>query len=255
MRIALDIGNSFSKIARESPEGLIEVSRVLTAEVGEHAGALAGPGTVVGISSVVPAASRAASEALVAAGGEAPFMVSHRIRLPFEMAYRTPETLGNDRLAAAAGAVLLYAIPERAVIVVDAGTAVTYEAISAERIYRGGAIAPGPALLRAALHRGTAQLPEISDEINRLVIGDSTAEAIRSGVYWAFVDSVTGMIRRLREEVGPAIVVATGGWAAELAGHTTEIEVVDPHLVLHGTLRLMDQNGFPAQDASSTERI
>ena len=244
--IAIDIGNSFSKVGWRDQDGLRHVSRVPTTSLGESLGAHLNAGDRIGFCSVVPAASAALRDLLSCREWPSAFEVSHRVRLPFQMGYRTPETLGNDRIAAAAGALLAYGREGSGVLVVDAGTAVTYEVVTADRVYRGGAIAPGPLLQAGALRTGTAQLPEVSDPPSGGPIGDSTLEAIRSGVWWGFVDAVRGMVERLRAESGPVVTVLTGGWAAYLSRELADFDIVDPHLVLDGVLRLMELNATPA---------
>ncbi|MFT5143886.1 MAG: type III pantothenate kinase [Rhodothermales bacterium] len=242
--LVIDVGNTLTKVGDPGPGNSWKVERMLSDDlVGYLQGRLAGESPEsarvrVGLCSVVPSAAKAVLDVLA---GRAPFVVSHTVRLPFEMAYETPETLGNDRIAAASAAVLTYAVPNQPVLVVDAGTAVTYEVVDAGRVYRGGAIAPGPTLLHRALHAGTAQLPRTSGPPPNGPVGRSTVDAIRSGIHFGFVDAVAGMIRRLKQEAGEGcLVVATGGWAPKLAALIPDIEIVDPNLVLTGVLRLME---------------
>lgn len=167
--------------------------------------------------------------------------------MPFRLAYQTLDTLGMDRLAAAAGAwTTLGDTTSRPVIAVDAGTAITYEVIDAEPSYLGGPIAPGPELLRQALHQGTAQLPLISLDLPNSLIGTSTHEALQSGVMHGFIASVEGMLTRLDDALGTrAVVVATGGWASLLHAHIPRIDTVSPHLVLLGIQALLHLNPLP----------
>jgi type III pantothenate kinase len=243
-RLVIDIGNTVAKVGDPGPRNTWKVERMLSDDLaGYLQGRLEGKskenGPVrVGLCSVVPLAAQDVLEVLA---GQFPFVVSHHVRLPFEMAYETPETLGNDRIAAASAAVMAYAGPEQPVLVVDAGTAVTYEVVDAGGVYRGGAIAPGPTLLRQAIHAGTAQLPQTSGPPPNGPVGRSTVDAIRSGVHFGFVDAVGGMIVRLKREAGAGcLVVATGGWAPTLAAQIPDIEIVAPDLVLTGVLRLME---------------
>ena len=251
MILSVDIGNTATKIGWKKADGDWVVHRLDTLRLkAELEAFVSGPNrgrrvTGVGISSVVPAAVKAVRDAFAPARI---FEVRHTCTLPFTMGYDTPETLGNDRLAAAAGGWMQYAGTGTALLVIDAGTAITYEVIDSDGVYRGGAIGPGPALLARALHTGTAQLPELRDLPGESAIGSSTAESIRIGVHWGFRESVAGIIRRIREELQtPLLVVATGGWAPGLAAKVPGIDLVDPHLVLRGTRLLLDLN------AGSTE--
>ena len=153
--------------------------------------------------------------------------------------------MGVDRLCAAAAAQAKYGRGddgrERAVIVVDAGTAVNYEVVIGG-VYRGGAIAPGPVLSASALAWGTAKLSEIDLATPKKAVGDNTEDAIRSGVVFGFIDSVSGMLRRLIGETdGEVVVIATGGCAGILRDRVDAINIVDDTLVLEG-IRLLAQS-------------
>lgn len=195
-----------------------------------------------GVASVVPTVTERL-RTLLAAHYDAPLLVvGPHLRLPFRLAYTTPDTLGTDRIAAAVAAWGHAARDERPVVAVDAGTAVTYEVVHGG-VYRGGAIGPGPRLLRRALHHGTAQLPEVPLHYPVDVIGTSTQGAIQSGLMHGFVDGVQGMLERLRRQLAePLFVVATGGWGTLLTEQIEAVDVMEPHLVLHGIHALMTMN-------------
>jgi type III pantothenate kinase len=200
----------------------------------------------IGVTSVVPNVMPAATRALRRLTGTEAERLRTTMRLPFELAYRTPETLGIDRLAAAAGAWDAHGAhesPPRSVIALDAGTAVTLEVVTHGGVYRGGVIAPGPALLRRALHDGTAQLPAVPLEWPNRLVGRSTQEALQSGIMGGFVESTRGLLRRVESTLdGTCFVVATGGWRQLLIDHIEEIDHVNPHLVLDGVRVLMAMN-------------
>jgi type III pantothenate kinase len=196
----------------------------------------------VGVASVVPPVAALVTEAVRAETMRLPLAVSHHLPLPFEMGYETPETLGTDRIAAAAGAWALYRddAPERPLVVVDAGTAVTLEVVSADGVFLGGTIGAGPDLVRRALAGGTAQLPEVDARLPRRAIGRSTKEALQAGLMWPFLDGVRGLLARTTDELGAApLVVATGGWSELLAAHVEAVDHVEPDLVLHGVRALL----------------
>lgn len=197
-----------------------------------------------GLASVVPESTERLSRLLRSRALDVT-VVRHTMPLPFELAYRTPETLGADRLAAAAAAWMLFGKERRrSVVALDAGTALTYEVVDRSGIYRGGTIAPGPALMQGALHRETAQLPEVALELPADPIGRSTTEAIQAGVMYGFIESVRGLLRRIDESLGEeAFVVATGGWSRLLHEHIKEVDAVDAHLVLRGVRILMTLDG------------
>jgi type III pantothenate kinase len=191
--------------------------------------------TAAGIASVVPDGTARLLSLLQRRMSGPITVVDPALPLPFRMGYHTPETLGRDRLAAAAATWVRYGSPARSVVALDAGTAVTYDVVARSGVFLGGAIGPGPALLQQALHRGTAQLPEVPLALPEEVVGRSTREALQSGILYGFLDSVDGMLRRIAGRLGePPVVVATGGWAPLLHEHLDGITEVDPYLVLHG---------------------
>ncbi|PEN11103.1 type III pantothenate kinase [Longibacter salinarum] len=199
----------------------------------------------VGLASVVPEAVPVAERVVHDLTGAQVVTVDTAMPLPFEMAYDTPQTLGADRLAAAAAGWVRYAksgSAKRSVIAIDAGTAVTYDVVDASGVYRGGAIAAGPVLTQRALRSGTAQLPTVPLVFPSDVIGTTTRDAMQSGIMWGFVDGVRGMLARLRELLDDdPIVLVTGGWSPLLADHLDAVDHVIPHLVLDGVRILVEQ--------------
>ena len=195
--------------------------------------------TRAGLASVVPAATSGVQILLNRLANVEAEVIHHQMRLPFTLAYQTPHTLGADRLAAAAAAWSLYG-RNRAVVALDAGTAVTLEVVDRAGVFLGGAIGAGPNLLREALAHGTAQLPPVPLERPPTPIGRTTQEAIQAGIMYAFIDSVRGMLDRIGARLDEKpVVVATGGWSPFLKEHLDAIDHIDPHLVLRGIRVLM----------------
>ena len=204
----------------------------------------------VGLASVVPAATLPAQAALWQVTGCRAEVVGPEMTLPFTLTYETPQTLGMDRLAAATAAWTRYYDPGNGLVVLDAGTALTVEVIDAGGTFLGGTISAGPDLLRRALHAGTAALPDVPLDAPGGAppppIGRSTEAALRSGIFYGFVDGAHGLIDRCAATLGGTpIVVATGGWSALLARYIERIDHVEPHLVLHGIRALMALSGSP----------
>lgn len=198
----------------------------------------------VGITTVVPDLLPAAEAALHDLTG-APVAVLHpEMPLPFALGYDTPQTLGMDRLAAAAAAWVRWGRPDgRSVIAVDAGTAITYEVVSSDGVYCGGAIGAGPALIQRALRDGTAQLPTVPLTFPADPIGRSTQTALQSGILWGTVDAVRGMLDRLVARLPDTpFVVLTGGWSDILDAHVAAVDTVQPHLVLDGVRVLLTES-------------
>lgn len=152
--------------------------------------------------------------------------------------YENPREIGADRLV---NAVAAFDRVGDACVVVDFGTAITFDPVSAEGEYLGGVIAPGVEISMEALTERAAALPKIDLVAPRSVIGKTTVDAIRSGVVYGFAGLVDGIVRRLREEMGPeTATIATGGLASAIVPSTEEIDEIDDLLTLTG-LRLLHQ--------------
>jgi type III pantothenate kinase len=146
-----------------------------------------------------------------------------------------PMSVGADRIVNTLAAARLY---RRDTIVVDLGTATTFDCISADGVFVGGIIAPGVRTGAETLTRRTAKLPRVDIEPPPAVIGRRTDTALQSGIFFGAVESIDGIVRRIRDEWGDdPLVVATGGLAAFLAPHCATVDRVEPFLTLHG-LRL-----------------
>jgi len=197
----------------------------------------------VGVASVVPATADAVTAALGAYTDASVVHVRPDGPLPFRLAYETPDTLGADRLAAAAaGWEQFGAAGPRSVLVVDAGTAVTCEVVRRDGAYLGGTIAAGPALVRQALRAGTAQLPDVPLALPDAPVGRSTQAALQSGIMWGLVDAVRGLTDRLAATLPDAPrLVLTGGWGRLLADHLDGVDAHRPRLVLEGVRRLAER--------------
>ena len=147
-----------------------------------------------------------------------------------------PREVGADRLVNAVAAHARYHGP---LIVVDFGTATTFDVIDEEGRYCGGVIATGINLSLEALHRAAAKLPRVAVERPPRVIGSSTVTAMQSGVFWGYVSMVEGLVARIKEEFGAEMkVIATGGLAGLFAGATEVIEQVDRDLTVAGLVEL-----------------
>jgi type III pantothenate kinase len=147
-----------------------------------------------------------------------------------------PREVGADRLVNAIGA---YERFRSACVIVDFGTAITYDAVSGAGEYLGGIITPGIEISIEALTSRAAKLPKVDIERPRSLIGKSTEASIQSGIVYGFAGQVDGICERLREELGPEVkIIATGGLASVIVGFTKSIEEVDDLLTLKG-LRLI----------------
>jgi type III pantothenate kinase len=149
-------------------------------------------------------------------------------------------TVGADRLANAVGGHIAYGRP---LIIVDFGTATTFDVVDGGGNYLGGAISPGINLSVEILHSATAMLPRIAIERPARVIGKSTTEAMQSGIFWGYVGLIEGMVQRITKEFGSDLaVVATGGLAPLFMGVTPLIHHLDPDITMRGLVEIYRRN-------------
>jgi type III pantothenate kinase len=172
--------------------------------------------------------------------GQAPFVVDAGVKTGVRVKYDDPKAVGADRVVDAAAVQKLYGGPA---CVVDLGTAVTFDAISAEGDYLGGAIAPGIGIAADALFQRTAKLPKVDLARPPAAIGRNTVHAIQSGLLFGYVGLVEGMVARFRAELGPKMkVIATGGLGSLIAQETSCIDIIAPWLTLDGLRIVWDLN-------------
>ena len=157
--------------------------------------------------------------------------------------YEPATDVGSDRIVNAVAARQMYGTPA---IVVDFGTATTFDVIDADGAYVGGSIAPGVAIAADALYARAARLPRVDIARPERVIGSNTVESMQSGIYFGYADLVNGLVQRLRESLGGSPqVIATGGWAARFAEDCPVIQHVDPLLTLKGLKIIAERYGAP----------
>lgn len=167
------------------------------------------------------------------------FVLSHQSRLPFTIGYRTPETLGTDRIAAIAGA--FSSFPGSRVLVIDAGTAITYDFLDGE-IYAGGNISPGIDMRFTALHNFTGRLPLENRSDSFTSPGTNTRDAIIAGVITGVVYEINEYIRTFEEKHKNLKVVITGGDGNYLKGKITEGVIYLPDIVIDGLNFILEYN-------------
>lgn len=160
--------------------------------------------------------------------------------LPIRNLYRTPETLGKDRLAAVIGAYQLYTA--EACLVIDAGTCITYDFLSADGAYLGGNIAPGLGMRLAAMHHFTARLPQVEIEENDQLIGQSTHSAMQNGGVLGMMLEIEGYIQFAQSRFGQINVILTGGDADFFAKKMKNEIFVNHNLVLVGLNKILNYN-------------
>ncbi|HEX8232183.1 MAG TPA: type III pantothenate kinase [Caulobacteraceae bacterium] len=169
-----------------------------------------------------------------------PLIVGENAELGLQVRIAKPNEAGADRLVNAIGAYACYGGP---LIVVDSGTATTFDLIAADGAFEGGVIAPGINLSMQALHDAAAKLPRIAIRRPARVIGTDTVEAMQAGVFWGYIALIEGLIARIRSEYAkPLRVVATGGVASLFEGATESIDVFDSDITLKGLLEIVRRN-------------
>lgn len=174
-----------------------------------------------------------------------PLMVGEGIDTGVVLRYDSPDQVGADRIVNAAAAFRKYGGPA---IVVDFGTATTFDAISAQGDYLGGAISPGIGISTEALFRHAAKLPRIDLITPDRAIGRNTVASMQSGIIFGYAGQVDAMVARFRRELGgESVAVATGGLAELIVPHTGSVQHIDPLLTLDGLRLIYQLNGAPVR--------
>ena len=253
MLLCIDIGNTNTVMGMYHQEDLISHWRISTQhqkmpdeyamlmlDLLRHAGLSPEDIQGIALTSVVPPLTGVYEELCRHYLGKEPLVVTAGIRTGVRIRADNPREVGADRVVNAVAVFRLYGGPA---CVVDFGTATTFDAISPEGDYLGGAIAPGMTVSAEALFQRTSKLPRIDLVRPPRAIGSNTVEAMQSGILFGYVGLVEGMVVRFREELGPEMkVVGTGGLASLIGSETKSIEIVDPWLTLKGLRIIWELN-------------
>ena len=253
MLLAVDVGNTHTVLGLFEGERLVADWRVASrkdATADETGGiwrqlfSIAGvdPAAVDGmiVSSVVPDLDRTIGAVGRRYFGAEPLFVAPGVKTGLPILYENPHEVGADRIVNAVAAVKRYGAP---VIVLDFGTATTFDVVSPKGEYLGGVIAPGLGISAEALFSRAARLARVEVREPARVIGRTTQESIQSGLFHGYVALVEGLVRRVREELGvPAPVVATGGIAPVFRQSLPFLDAIDPGLTLEGLRLIWEKN-------------
>lgn len=253
MLLTVDIGNTNITLGLFEGETLGPRWRLATAHehmpdeyglqfVGllSHAGFSPADLSGISLASVVPPLTGKICEACRIYLKQDPLLVDAGVKTGVRIRYEDPRAVGADRIVDAAAVQRLYGGPA---CVVDFGTATTFDAISAEGDYLGGAIAPGIQIAAEALFLRTAKLPRVDLQRPPAAIGRNTTHAMQSGLLFGYVAMVEGMVARFRQELGPKMkVIATGGLAEIVARETDVLAIIAPWLTLDGLRMIWDMN-------------
>jgi len=255
MLLAIDIGNTNTVLGAFNGEELAQHWRVATRadatgdELGVTLQGLFASAEVstteitdVIISSVVPVLNEAVVDMCDRYLRVKPLVIGPGVRTGVQIRYDNPKEVGADRIVNGVAAYRKYGGPA---VVIDFGTATTFDAIAANGDYLGGAIAPGIRISMEALFSRAAKLPlvELLAPREGNVIGKNTVESMQAGIIFGFVGQIDGVVERMRGELGGSCrVIATGGLAGLIASHSRAIEVVDENLTLEGLRYLYELN-------------
>jgi type III pantothenate kinase len=169
-----------------------------------------------------------------------PLVVGENVDLGIPVRIDKPSEAGADRLVNALGAHVAY---PGDLIVIDSGTATTFDVIASDGGFEGGVIAPGINLSMEALHAAAAKLPRVAIQKPQKVVGTDTVGAMQSGVFWGYIGLIEGLVTRIKaERETPLKVIATGGVASLFHGATASIDHFDPDLTIRGMLEIWRRN-------------
>ena len=256
MFIAIDIGNTHTVVGAYKEEALQANVRIPSTfeRAEEGIGAqmltlLTGKGVDVkningvGISSVVPRLTDIYISLSKKIFHQEPLIINANLNLGITIHYNDPKSVGADRLCNAIAGYAKYGGP---LIIIDFGTATTYDIVASNGDYLGGVIAPGIETSAADLHKRTARLPMIDLKLPDSIIGTDTVSSMQTGILWGAVDAMTGMVHRIQSELQQveakkALVISTGGFSKFVAEHSTVIQHVEPSLVLDGIRFIYDR--------------
>jgi type III pantothenate kinase len=253
MLLTIDIGNTNITLGLYRDQDLLVAWRLATDhermqdEYGfqilgllQHAGFQPEDIHGIALASVVPPLTGTFLQACTNYIHQQPLVVDAGVKTGVSIRYEDPKAVGADRVVDAAAVQHFYGGPA---CVVDFGTATTFDAISAEGEYLGGAIAPGIGIAAEALFLRTAKLPRVELARPPSAIGRNTVHAMQSGLLFGYVGLVEGMVDRFRTELGSEMkVIGTGGLAEIIAAETEVIQFIAPWLTLDGLRLVWDMN-------------
>ena len=253
MILAIDVGNTNIVIGGFSEETILFRERVSTKPTAtdlEYATMIKTamemnditPETVTGgiLSSVVPSVTNTIKRACQKACQITPLIVGPGIKTGLSILIDNPKQLGSDLVVDAVAGINLYPVPQ---IIIDMGTATTYSVIDKNRNYLGGLITTGMAISADALISRTSQLPRVSLEVPKKVIGTNTVDSLKSGILYSTAASMEGIITRIEQELGEkCTVIATGGLAGLVTPLAKRDIILDDDLLLKGLMLIYNKN-------------
>ncbi|UCC12724.1 MAG: type III pantothenate kinase [candidate division WOR-3 bacterium] len=244
MVAAIDIGNTNIHIGVYAADRLLAKKTVPVAsnKLDRNIGQFLSLKKINGaaIASVIPRLTRRVVRVIKKCCGVQSLVVTHKLKLPVKLCYEPPETLGADRIANVVGGLALFRCN---LIIIDFGTATTFDVVSSKGVYLGGAIMPGIGLSADMLADRTALLKKIVLKRPKGIIGKNTAECMLSGVVNGAAAAARGIIRSIRADRGRSFVpIATGGWGHFIVQCIPEIKHYEENIGLYGILKIYHDN-------------
>lgn len=237
MNAVIDIGNTFAKIGWFEQNELLEVQRKIPVEtlltvLNENRPTQA-------IFSSTSHQTQPFAQALTQQGCQT-FELTAQLPVPLKKDYETPQTLGPDRVAAAVGAMVMF--PNEHCLIIDMGTCVTYDWLSADAVFGGGIISPGLRMRFQAMHSFTKKLPLVEADGFPMLVGKNTQQAMQSGAVNGLLAEAAGIIARYHAEMGNCKVLLCGGDAPFFESRLKKPIFAVPNLVLIGLNRILQYN-------------
>jgi type III pantothenate kinase len=240
MNLCIDIGNSFVKLAVFNAEAVLLSSiRFPDVDIEQFA-------TLINdykVQQAILSSVRTDNKALIVLLRnylKKVIVLSSEIAIPVSNSYKTPETLGNDRLAVVVAATVLF--PQENVLIVDAGTCITYDFITENNEYLGGSILPGIDMRFKSMAEFTAKLPLADKEVLDSFVGNSTLTSLQTGVMHGVLHEIKGFKEQYQQQFGNIRLIVTGGDASYFESQLKNEIFAEPNLVLIGLNRILNYN-------------
>ncbi|SDR88571.1 type III pantothenate kinase [Formosa sp. Hel1_31_208] len=240
MNLILDVGNTFLKLAVFDKGRLIEkyIGKLVDLDVLIKEVLLSYPQVK---QAIVSSVGKLKQEHVKILKAKMPVIeLSHELKLPFKNLYKSPKTLGVDRIALVCASVEQF--PNTNVLIIDAGTCITYDFINTQNEYLGGAISPGIRLRYRSLNNLTANLPLLDTEIPDTIIGDSTQQSIHSGVMYGVLKEIDGVIDDYAKKYSDLTVILTGGDTKFLSNQLKNSIFANSNFLLEGLNFILEYN-------------
>jgi len=236
LNLAIDIGNTRVKT------GVFDRNELVDAQVYDNADSVSLQSLIddYGVTHVIIASTGAEIESDIVHAPGVLLRFSSMTPIPIENEYKTPETLGQDRIAGMVAAAWMY--PGSHVLVIDAGTCITYDFLEGSGKFVGGNIAPGLDMRYSAMHHFTERLPSVERSDSGSLLGNTTQEAMQNGGLMGILMEIAGYMEILRNKYDSITTVLTGGDASFLASHLNSTLTVQPHLILIGLNQILQFN-------------